>query len=74
MSNGALSQPMPMDSENICNTQLLVFLGSLEKHDMGWGYGMVSSQILAQLLPWVLVRVPSDYEEVPFPSFVDIHY
>jgi hypothetical protein len=39
----------------------------------GLGYGMVNSQILAQLLPWVLVRVPSDSEEVPFPSYMDIH-
>jgi hypothetical protein len=27
--------------EKSCNTQLLVLLGSLEKHDMGWGYEMV---------------------------------
>jgi hypothetical protein len=51
----------------------MAFLGYLEKHEKGLGYGMVNSKILAQLLPWVLVRVPSDFEEVPFPSFMDIH-
>jgi hypothetical protein len=48
-------------------------LDYLEKHDMGLGYGMVNSQILTQLIPWVMVRVPLDYEEVPFPSSVDIY-
>jgi len=54
------------------NTQLLVLLGSLKKHDMEWGYGMINSKILEQLLPWVLVRVPSNSKVVLFPSFMDI--
>jgi hypothetical protein len=54
------------------NTQLLALLDFLEKNDIGWGYGMVNSQILVQLLPWVLMKVPSDSKEFPFPSFMDI--
>jgi hypothetical protein len=61
-----------MDSKNLAILNCWQLLGYLEKHDMGWGYGMVNLQILEQILPWVLVRVPSDSEEVPFPSFVDI--
>jgi hypothetical protein len=48
-------------------------LDFMERHDIGLGYGMINSSILAQLLPWVLLRVPSDCEEVPFPSYMDIH-
>jgi len=54
------------------NTQLKVLLDYLEKNDTRLGYGMVNSRILVQLLLWVLVRVPSNCEEVPFPSSVDI--
>jgi len=50
----------------------MALLDYLENNDMGLGYGMVNSQILVKLLSWVLVRVPSDSEEVPFPSFVNI--
>jgi hypothetical protein len=51
----------------------MAILDYLEKHDMELGYGMVNLQILVQLLLWVLVRVPSDFEEVPFPSSMHIH-
>jgi hypothetical protein len=54
------------------NTQLMALLDYLEKHDMGLGYGMVNLWILVQLLRWVLVRVPLDSQEVPFPSSMDI--
>jgi hypothetical protein len=47
-------------------------LDYLENHDMGFVYGMVNFWILEKLLLWVLVRVSSDFEEVPFPSFMDI--
>ena len=56
-----------------CNNQLTVMLDYLEMHDTRLRYGMVNSQILVQLLSWVLMRVPSDCEDVPFPSCAYIH-
>jgi hypothetical protein len=73
MNNRALPWCMPMSLDRSRNTQLTAMLDFLERHDTGLGYGMVNSQILVQLLLWVLVRVPSDCEEVPFPSYMDIH-
>jgi hypothetical protein len=73
LNNRELPCRMPMNSTDLAILSLTAMLDFLERHDTGLGYGMVNSQILAQLLPWVLMRVPSDCEEVPFPSYMDIH-
>jgi hypothetical protein len=61
-------------SDKSHNTQLFEMFEHLGRYCIALVYGMVESQILVQLLPLVLKRVPSDCEEVPFPSCMDIHF
>jgi hypothetical protein len=60
-------------SEKSHNTQLAELVARLGRYCISLAYGMVESQILVQLLPLVLEKVPLDCEEVPFPSCADIH-
>jgi hypothetical protein len=61
-------------SDKSHDTQLFEMFEYLGRYCIALVYGMVESQILVQLLLLVLKNVPSDCEEVPFPSCVDIHF
>jgi hypothetical protein len=61
-------------SEKSHNTPLSERFEHLGRYYTALVYGMVESQILAQLLPWVLKKAPSGFEEVPFPSCTNIHF
>jgi hypothetical protein len=56
------------------NTPLYERFERLERYYTASVYGMVESQILANLLPWVLKMAPSCCEEFPFPLCVNIHF
>jgi hypothetical protein len=61
-------------SDKSHNTLLTDGLECLKKYYTALVYGMVESQTLSQLLLYVLKEAPSGFEEVPFPSCVDIHF
>jgi hypothetical protein len=61
-------------SEKYHNTQPSEILEHHGRYYITRVYGMVESQMLVQLLPLVLKRVPSDCEEVPFPSCTYINF
>jgi hypothetical protein len=59
-------------SEKYHNIRLAEMFECLERHGISLVHGMVESWILLQLFMLVLERVPSNCEEVPFPSCVGI--
>jgi hypothetical protein len=61
-------------SEKSHNTQLDEMFEHLRRYGIAPMYGMVGSQILAQILPLVMERVPLDCEEVPFLSWANTHF